>query len=117
MGIRRMLPLSFAKKFGLAVFGSAGIVYNKDSKITSQYLKYAGGAGIHYLLFPKKDVWTRFDVAINNEGGSGLYFYLGCAFNQADRSSEFINLFFLTTRLETKIPISYNPIIGIETII
>lgn len=76
----RMLPLSFAKKFGLAVFASAGMVYNNQSKITSQYLKYAGGAGIHYLLFPKKDVWTRFDVAVNNEGGSGLYLYLGCAF-------------------------------------
>ncbi len=76
----RMLPLSFAKKFGLAVFASAGMVYNNQSKITSQYFKYAGGAGIHYLLFPKKDVWTRFDVAVNNEGGSGLYLYLGCAF-------------------------------------
>jgi hypothetical protein len=76
----RMLPLSFAKKFGLAVFASAGMVYNNESKITNQYLKYAGGAGVHYLLFPKKDVWTRLDMAVNNEGGTGLYLSIGCAF-------------------------------------
>ena len=76
----RMLPLPFAKKFGLAVFASSGIIYNKVANLNSQYIKYAGGAGVHYLLFPKKDVWTRIDFALNNEGGSGLYLYIGCAF-------------------------------------
>ena len=76
----RMLPLFFAKKFGLAVFASTGMVYDKASNITSKHLKYAGGAGVQYLLFPKKDVWTRLDFAVNNEGGKGVYLYLGCAF-------------------------------------
>ena len=76
----RMLPLPFAKKFGFAVFASSGIVYDKISTITPNYFKYAGGAGLHYLLFPKKDVWTRIDFAVNNEGGSGFYLFIGCAF-------------------------------------
>jgi hypothetical protein len=76
----RMLPLPFAKKFGFAVFASSGIVYNKISTITPNYFKYAGGAGIHYLLFPKKDIWTRLDFAVNNEGGTGFYLFIGCAF-------------------------------------
>jgi len=76
----RMLPLSFAKKFGLAFFASAGMVYNNPSSITIGYLKSAAGLGLHYLLFPKKDVWTRLDFAVNSELGSGLYIYMGCAF-------------------------------------
>ena len=76
----RMLPLPFAKKFGLAVFASSGVIFDKVSTISPQIFKYAGGAGIHYLLFPKKDVWTRVDFAINNEGTTGFYLFLGCAF-------------------------------------
>jgi outer membrane protein assembly factor BamA len=76
----RMLPLPFAKKFGFAVFASSGVIFNKASNITPQFFKYAGGAGIHYLLFPKKDVWTKVDFAVNNEGGTGIYLFLGCAF-------------------------------------
>ena len=76
----RMLPLSFAKKFGCAVFASTGMIYDQFSSITSKHIKYAGGAGIHYLLFPRKDVWTRLDFAVNNEGGTGFYFFMGCAF-------------------------------------
>jgi hypothetical protein len=76
----RMLPLPFAKKFGFAVFAASGIVYDEISTITPQFFKYAGGAGLHYLLFPKKDVWTRIDFALNNEGGSGFYLFIGCAF-------------------------------------
>jgi len=75
-----MLPLSFAKKFGLAFFASAGMVYNNPSSITIGYLKSAAGLGLHYLLFPKKDVWTRLDFAVSSELGSGLYIYMGCAF-------------------------------------
>lgn len=76
----RMLPLNFAKKFGLAIFASLGGVYDKVIDVTPKYLKYASGAGLHYLLFPGKDVWTRLDFAINNEGGGGIYLYIGCAF-------------------------------------
>lgn len=76
----RMLPLCFAKKFGLAVFASTGIIYDKAINIGAKNLKYACGAGVHYLLFPKKDVWTRLDFALNNEGKTGVYLYIGCAF-------------------------------------
>lgn len=76
----RMLPLPFAKKFGVAIFASSGVVFDKASTISPQFFKYAGGAGVHYLLFPKKDVWTRVDFAINNEGTTGFYLFLGCAF-------------------------------------
>jgi len=76
----RMLPLKFSKKFGLAVFAGLGGVYNKVESITVRHLKYAGGVGLHYLLFPKKDVWARLDYALNNELGRGIYLTLGCAF-------------------------------------
>lgn len=76
----RMLPLPFAKKFGVAIFASSGVIFDKASTISPQFFKYAGGAGVHYLLFPKKDVWTRVDFAINNEGTTGFYLFLGCAF-------------------------------------
>lgn len=76
----RMLPLSFAKRFGLAVFAAGGLIYNDASEISSQHIKYSGGVGLHYLIFPKKDVWTRIDFALNSELGTGFYFFMGCAF-------------------------------------
>ena len=76
----RMLPLSFAKKFGFALFASGGIIYNNFSTLSNNHFKYSGGAGLHYLMFPKKDVWTRLDFAVNSEGGTGIYFFMGCAF-------------------------------------
>jgi hypothetical protein len=39
----------------------------------------AGGAGLRYLLFPKKDIFTRIDVGFEKEG-YGIYFFIGEAF-------------------------------------
>ena len=37
------------------------------------------GAGLRFLLFPEKDIYTRLDFAITQEG-SGVYFFIGEAF-------------------------------------
>ena len=34
----------------------------------------AGGAGVRYLIFPDKDIYTRIDVSFTREG-SGVYFF------------------------------------------
>jgi len=72
----RFLPFPFSKRLGGAVFGSVGTVSNG---IPLQHFKFAGGAGLRYLLFPKKDIFTRIDVGIQKEG-YGIYFYIGEAF-------------------------------------
>jgi hypothetical protein len=75
----RMLPLKFAKRFGASFFASAGTVSSKISYLKTKKLVYAGGAGIRFLLFRKKDVWTRLDFAITEEG-HGFYLFIGEAF-------------------------------------
>jgi hypothetical protein len=40
---------------------------------------WAAGGGIRFLLFPKKDVFTRLDFAFTKEG-SGIYIFIGEAF-------------------------------------
>lgn len=75
----RMLPVSFAKRWGATVFASTGLVYNRFDQIQSDHLLLAGGAGVRFLLFPKKDVWVRLDVAFTKEG-YGLYIFVGEAF-------------------------------------
>ena len=78
----RFLPLplgKFSKRIGAVVFGSLGTVFNRRQDVEVSDLKYAGGAGLRFLLFPKKDVYTRFDVALTKEG-PGFYFFIGEAF-------------------------------------
>lgn len=72
----RFLPFPFSKRLGGAVFGSVGTV---SDVMPLQHFKIAGGAGLRYLLFPKKDIFTRIDVGIQKEG-YGIYFYIGEAF-------------------------------------
>lgn len=72
----RFLPFGFSKRLGGAVFASAGAV---SSSFPSQNYKLAGGAGLRYLLFPKKDIFTRFDLGFEKEG-YGIYFFIGEAF-------------------------------------
>ena len=38
-----------------------------------------GGAGLRFLIFPEKDIYTRLDVAYTREG-RGVYFFIGEAF-------------------------------------
>jgi outer membrane protein assembly factor BamA len=72
----RFLPFGFSKRLGGAVFASAGAV---SSSFPTQNYKIAGGAGLRYLLFPKKDIFTRIDVGFEKEG-YGIYFFIGEAF-------------------------------------
>ncbi|WP_373331425.1 BamA/TamA family outer membrane protein [Salmonirosea aquatica] len=75
----RMLPFPFAKRWGAAVFGSSGTVFNDFRKLSFDNIVWSGGAGVRFLIFPKKDVYTRLDVALTNEG-PGFYFFIGEAF-------------------------------------
>ena len=75
----RMLPFSFSKRFGSTIFVSAGVVSNSIASSKATNIVYAGGMGIRFLLFPKKDIWTRLDFAFTEEG-NGIYLYIGEAF-------------------------------------
>lgn len=75
----RFLPFPFSRRFGATVFLSAGEVASAVKKINLENLKVAGGAGLRFLLFPAKDIFTRFDLALTNEG-VGYYFFIGEAF-------------------------------------
>ena len=75
----RMLPLFFAKRFGATVFAGSAAVSDELSNFESNNLVFAGGAGLRFLLFPKKDVWTRLDFAVTKEG-YGIYLFIGEAF-------------------------------------
>ena len=73
------LPLPFNKRGGAAAFVGAGTVASALSEINLSLLKVSGGAGVRFLMFPGKDIYTRFDVAIS-EDGPGFYFFIGEAF-------------------------------------
>lgn len=75
----RMLPFPFAKRWGAAVFASSGVVFDQLSGLRNEHIVFAGGGGIRFLLFPKKDIWTRIDLAFTKEG-TGLYIFVGEAF-------------------------------------
>jgi hypothetical protein len=72
----RFLPFGFSRRLGGSVFGAVGAV--SESIPTDNY-KWSAGAGLRYLLFPKKDIFTRMDVGVNPDG-YGVYFYIGEAF-------------------------------------
>ena len=73
------LPLGFSKRIGASVFGSVATVFPTVREISMENLVWSGGAGLRFLLFPKKDIYTRIDYAFTNEGG-GLYIFIGEAF-------------------------------------
>jgi hypothetical protein len=75
----RMLPFSFAKRWGAAVFGSTGTVFDQMTNLSFSDFMWSGGGGIRFLIFPKKDIFTRLDVAFTREG-PGLYIFIGEAF-------------------------------------
>ncbi len=77
----RMLPLPFrfTKRWGATIFGSTGTVFNEFDNLTLRDFKWAGGAGLRFLLFPKKDIFTRLDFAFTNES-KGVYIFIGEAF-------------------------------------
>lgn len=73
------LPLGFSKRIGATVFGSVATVFPNTREISMENLVFSGGAGFRFLLFPKKDIYTRIDYAFTREGG-GLYVFIGEAF-------------------------------------
>jgi outer membrane translocation and assembly module TamA len=75
----RMLPFSFAKRWGASLFFAAGEVFNCNNNFQFKNLLPTGGAGLRFLLFPEKDIYTRIDYALTREG-SGFYFFIGEAF-------------------------------------
>ncbi|MEQ8472812.1 MAG: BamA/TamA family outer membrane protein [Marinoscillum sp.] len=75
----RFLPFSFSKRWGAAAFMGLGTVSDGLAALDWSHLKVAGGAGVRFLIFPNKDIFTRFDVAFS-EDGPGYYFFIGEAF-------------------------------------
>ncbi|MES2778125.1 MAG: BamA/TamA family outer membrane protein [Bacteroidota bacterium] len=75
----RLLPLSFSKRIGAAVFASAAVLGPRINKLELENVKFAAGAGLRYLLFPKKDIYVRFDLGVTREG-IGFYFFTGESF-------------------------------------
>jgi hypothetical protein len=75
----RFLPFPFSKRLGGAIFASAGMIAPLVNSFDLNKTKFAGGAGLKYLIFKSKDIFVRFDVAFTKEG-NGMYFYIGEAF-------------------------------------
>jgi outer membrane protein assembly factor BamA len=75
----RFLPFPFSKRWGAAAFLAAGGVAPVPREINLGDWQLAGGAGVRFLIFPGKDIYTRFDVAFTREG-PGYYFFIGEAF-------------------------------------
>jgi hypothetical protein len=75
----RWLPLPFSRRFGATVFGGLGSVAPNIGEFNPKNIVWAAGAGGRFLIFPRKDVFTRVDVGFTREG-SGVYFYIGEAF-------------------------------------
>ncbi len=77
----RMLPLPwrFTKRFGATFFAGTGTVFNSFGSLQVNQFVWAGGVGMRYLLFPKKDIFTRLDFAFTKEG-TGFYIFIGEAF-------------------------------------
>ncbi|GAB2772210.1 BamA/TamA family outer membrane protein [Rhabdobacter roseus] len=75
----RLLPLEFSKRLGAAVFAGTGTVFRDFNSFSTRKWVWSGGAGLRFLLFPKKDIFTRFDAAFTREG-PGFYLFIGEAF-------------------------------------
>ena len=75
----RFLPLPFSRRWGAAAFLGAGGVAPAPREINLGNWVVSGGAGVRFLIFPAKDIYTRFDVAFTAEG-PGYYFFIGEAF-------------------------------------
>lgn len=73
------LPLPFTDRIGAAAFAGAGSVFPEFSAAAINKVVWSAGGGLRFLLFPKKDIYTRFDVAFTQEG-SGFYLFIGESF-------------------------------------
>lgn len=77
----RFLPLKlpFTNRFGAALFAGTATVFQKSTDIRLEKFVWSAGGGLRFLLFPKKDIYTRLDVAFTREG-TGIYIFIGEAF-------------------------------------
>ena len=75
----RFLPFPFSKRWGAAAFVSTGGVSSSPRETKLSEWVVAGGAGVRFMIFPSKDVFTRLDVAFTEEG-PGIYFFIGESF-------------------------------------
>ncbi|MEM6841800.1 MAG: BamA/TamA family outer membrane protein [Bacteroidota bacterium] len=75
----RFLPFPFSRRWGAAAFMSTGGVSSSPREVQLSEWVVAGGAGVRFMIFPNKDVFTRLDVAFTEEG-PGIYFFIGEAF-------------------------------------
>jgi len=75
----RFLPLPFSKRLGAAAFISTGTVAPTLNAFSMRNLLPSGGVGLRYLVFPKKDIFLRFDVGFTKEGPA-FYIFTGEAF-------------------------------------
>lgn len=73
------IPFRFTNRIGAAAFASTGTVFKEPNDLSVPNLKFSAGAGLRFLLFPKKDIWTRIDYAFTREGG-GFYLLIGESF-------------------------------------
>ncbi|WP_375586194.1 BamA/TamA family outer membrane protein [Cyclobacterium xiamenense] len=77
----RFLPfaLGFTDRIGGALFAGAGQVFPEIGAFDWKRMVWSAGGGLRFLLFPKKDIYTRLDYAFTGEG-SGFYFFIGESF-------------------------------------
>ena len=75
----RMLPFAFHKRLGAALFAGSAVVGPHVGKMSTGNLRATAGIGLRYLLFPKKDIYLRFDIGFSSDGLS-YYVFNGEAF-------------------------------------
>ena len=75
----RMLPFPFSKRLGAVAFISAGAVAPTINSFQMNNIRVACGVGFRFLVFPKKDIYIRFDLGFTKEG-LNLYIFNGEAF-------------------------------------
>lgn len=73
------LPLGFSERIGAVAFAGVATVFPDFSNLNLDKIVWSAGAGLRFLLFPKKDIYTRLDYALTQEG-SGFYIFIGEAF-------------------------------------
>jgi len=75
----RWLPFAFSRRIGGVAFVAAGAVAPRPDEFQWKNILPTGGVGLRYLLFPKKDIFLRFDLGFNREG-LNFYIFTGEAF-------------------------------------
>lgn len=73
------IPFEFTDRLGFAVFAGTGTVFNQVANLNISNFVVSGGVGLRFLLFPRKDIWTRLDFAVTEES-TGFYLFIGESF-------------------------------------